>query len=523
MSRQTIFFALAMVCSQTASIGAQEKGKPARRPNILWIVAENIDLDLGCYGAKHVKTPNLDRLAGAGVRFTRVFATSPVCAPSRSAFMTGMYQTTTDTHHMRSHRADDFRLPPGVRPLTHWLQDAGYSTFNIGMILRWLVGTVKLDLNFVNEGKIFQSDNWADLQKKQPFFAMISTPEVEYDIYDRKTAQKPRVEWVGEKEHPQIARPDEVTPPPYFPDHRIAREEWARYLNSVSGLDIRVGRILDALKADGLEDDTIVIFFADNGRLDVRGIHWCYDSGLRVPMIIRWPRNFPAPATCPAGSVNEQVVSLLDLTATTMDMAGLKRPPLMQSRIFLGPNADPPRQYAFSARDRIDETVNRIRSVRDARYRYNRNFMPEQSLAALNRYREKCFLVMPLARQLQAEGKLKGPALSLVAPRLPDEELFDTKNDPFEIKSLADSKAPEHREALLRLRTALDVWITETGDRGRFPEPPEVVAPFEKEMHDWFGTPAWYKKPEPGGKETLHRGAPPRSERAAAASNFAGL
>src|SRR5262249_505885 len=168
--------------------------------------------------------------------------------------------------------------------------------------------------------------------------------------------------------------------------------------------------------------------------------------------------------------------------------------------IFLGPNADPPRQYAFSARDRIDETVNRIRSVRDERYRYNRNFMPEQSLAALNRYREKCFLVMPLARQSHAEGKLKWPALPLVAPRLPEEELFDTKADPFEIKNLADSREPQHREALLRLRTALEVWITETGDRGRFPEPPEVVAPFEKEMHDWFGTPAWYKPAAPRTK-----------------------
>lgn len=183
----------------------------------------------------------------------------------------------------------------------------------------------------------------------------------------------------------------------------------------------------------------------------------------------------------------------------------------MQSRIFLGPNADLPRKCAFSARDRIDETVNRIRSVRDERYRYNRNFMPEQSLAVLNRYREKCFLVMPLARQLHAEGKLKGPALALVAPRLPEEELFDTENDPFEVKNLLDSKAPEHREAILRLRTALDVWITETDDRGRFPEPAEVVAPFEKKMHDWFGTPAWYKEPQLGGRESseVGRGAPP--------------
>ncbi|GIW82559.1 MAG: hypothetical protein KatS3mg105_4366 [Gemmatales bacterium] len=470
-------------------------GDQPKRPNILWIVAENISLDLECYGASHVKTPNLNRLATEGTRFTRVFATSPVCAPSRSAFMTGMYQTTTDTHHMRSHRNDDFRLPPGVRPLTHWLQEAGYATFNIKTIGSSLVGTGKLDLNFVNEGKIFQSDRWAELKKKQPFFAMINTPEVEYDIYDRKSAAKVRVPWVGEAEHPKVARPEEIKLPPYYPDHPVARAEWARYLNSVSGLDVRVGKILKALKRDGLEDDTIVVFFADNGRLEVRGIHFCYDSGLHVPLLIRWPKNFPPPADCRPGSVNDRLVSLLDLTATTLDMAGIKRPPLMQSRIFVGPNSDPPRKFAFSARDRIDETVNRIRSVRDARFRYNRNFKPEQSLAALNRYREKCFLVMPLARQLHAAGELTGPAQLLVAPRLPEEELYDAVADPFHIHNLVHSQKSEHREALVRLRAALDVWIIDTGDRGHIPEPKEVVDQFEAEMHKWFGTPSWYKKP----------------------------
>lgn len=469
-------------------------GEKLKRPNILWITAENIALDLGCYGEKLVRTPNLDRLAAQGVRFTRVFATSPVCAPSRSAFMTGMYQITTGTHNMRSHRHDKFRLPPGVRPLTHRLQDAGYSTFNILRILRWLVGTGKLDLNFVNEGKIYQSDDWSALKKKQPFFAHINTPEVEYDIYDRKTKSKPRVKWVGEDKHPKIATPDKVKPPPYYPDHPIVRQEWARYLNSVSGLDQRVGRILDQLRKDGLEDDTVVIFFADNGRLEARGIHYCYDSGLHVPMIIRWPKNFPAPPQYKAGTVNNQLISLLDLTATTLAIAGIEKPPLMQSRIFLGPKADPPRKYLFSARDRIDETVNRIRSVRDARYHYIRNFMPRQSLTALNRYREKCFLVMPLMRKLKAQGKLTGPARTLMADRLPEEELYDTKTDPYEIKNLAKSKDPKHRRALLRLRTALEVWITETNDLGRFPEPPEIIAPFEREMHEWFGTPKWYRK-----------------------------
>lgn len=476
--------------SHADSVNAKEKPK---RPNILWITAENISLDLGCYGEKLVHTPNLDRLAKQGVRFTQVYSTSPVCAPSRSAFLTGMYQTTTDTHHMRSHRSDSFRLPEGVRPLTHRLQDAGYTTYNITRIGKSIVGTGKLDLNFVNEGKIYQSDNWGDLKKKQPFFAHINTPEVEYDIYDRKTKNKPRVKWVGEEEHPKIATPDNVKPPPYYPDHPIVKEEWARYLNSISGMDQRVGRILNQLEKDGLTDNTIVIFFADNGRLTARGIHYCYDVGLHVPMIIRWPKNYPAPPQFQPDTANDQVISLLDLTATTLHMAGIKKPLGMQSRNFLN-KKELARTYAFSARDRIDETVNRIRSVRDKRYHYIRNFMPKQSLTALNRYREKCFLMMPLMRRLKSQGKLSGPTAQLMADRLPKEELYDTQSDPHEIKNLAQSKEPKHQRALLRMRTALNVWMLETRDRGHIPEPLGTVELFEKEMHNWFGTPEWYKE-----------------------------
>jgi N-sulfoglucosamine sulfohydrolase len=477
----------------TATPLCAAQADPPKRPSILWIVAENTKLDYGCYGAQNVATPHVDRLAAEGLRCTRVFATGPVCATSRSAFLTGMYQTSTDTHHMRSHRDDDFRLPPGVRPLTHWLQDAGYFTANITTIGERTVGTGKLDLNFVNEGPIYEATgDWSVLSGKQPFFAMINLPEAEYDIYDRMSAAKPRVEWVGEREHPQIATPDNVRPPPYYPDHRLTREEWARYLNSVSGLDRRVGWIMDCLRADGLAEDTVVFFFADNGRQEARGIHWCYDTGLHVPLVIRWPRNFPAPPQIRPGGENGDVISLLDLTATTLSIAGVPRPPGMQSRIFLGANADPPRRYAFSARDRVDETVNRIRSVREARYHYLRNYLPQQGFASLNRYKEKCFLVIPLMRELHAQGKLAGPAAELMGP-LPPEQLFDTQADPHEIHNLVESTAPEHREALVRLRAALDVWITETGDRGERPEPPDVVAPFEKEMHDWFGTPAWYR------------------------------
>src|SRR5690348_714278 len=187
---------------------AEPAASSLRRPNILWLIGENLCHDLGCYGAANVETPHLDRLAQQGVRYVNVFATNPACAPSRSAFFTGMYQTSTGTHPMRSHRDDDFRLPPGVRPLTHRLRDAGYFTANIKTIDGQTVGTGKLDLNFVNEGPIYDSDDWAALKTRQPFFAVVNSPEVEYDIYDRKSAGKPRVEWVGERDHVQYAKPE---------------------------------------------------------------------------------------------------------------------------------------------------------------------------------------------------------------------------------------------------------------------------------------------------------------------------
>lgn len=472
-------------------VTAEIETSTKRKPNILWIVAENFSNDFGCYGQPNVETPNVDALAEQGIRFTNAFATSPVCAPSRSCFMLGMYQTTTDTHNMRSHRNDQFRLPDGIRPLTHRLQEAGYFTANVTHLGSEETGTGKLDLNFVNEGELYQSKQWDDLKEHQPFFAQINLPEAEYDIYDRKSAEKSRVPWVGEEWHPQIANEGNVVPPPYYPDHPVSRQEWARYLNSVSGTDVRVGKILRRLKADGMDDDTLIFFFADNGRLTARGIHWPFDPGLRVPLIIRDAKNFGFFREEEAArTVSQRVVSLLDLTATTLSLAGIQRPLGMQSRVILGEQADPPRAYAFAARDRIDETVIRMRSVHDARYHYIRNYTRGAGLETLNRYKEKCFLVMPLMRKLKSQGKLNGAALEIMQP-FPDEMLFDVQQDPHEIRNLATSQQPEHREALIRLRAALDTWIVETGDRGHVLEPESIVAPFEQEMHDWFGTPDW--------------------------------
>jgi len=520
----------------------------ARRPNILWLIAENIGPDLGCYGTPLVQTPHLDGLAAQGVRYTGAFSTCPICAPSRSAFMTGMYATTIDAQHMRSHRHDDFHLPEGVRPITHWLIEAGYYTANIRTLgdlpsagdanapPDGRVGTCKIDLNFEVEGpvlrrtaadkrrrreaesapeggtvdsrvrdidneiRLFHTDDWADLKEHQPFFAQVNFPIAERPGRERG----PGSGWVGSKHapafgtqvHPAVVDPDTVTLPPYYPDHAIARQDWAGYLDCICGLDQRVGEILNRLEADRLADDTIVVFFADQGRIEIRGIGWCYDRGNLIPLIIRWPKNFAPPPPYARGAVDEQLVSLLDLTATTLALAGLKKPAGMQSRVFLGPDADPPRRYVFTHRDRHDEVVQRIRSVRARRYRYIRNFIPERPFLFYHAHKEAMYPVIPLLRELHKQGKLNAAQETLLAPRMPDEELYDLKDDPYEINNLADSKDPKHRRVLQQLRDVLDHWIEETDDHGRRLEPPELVQQWIKVMYDrWGGPPKELKPP----------------------------
>jgi arylsulfatase A-like enzyme len=216
----------------------------------------------------------------------------------------------------------------------------------------------------------------------------------------------------------------------------------------------------------------------------VRGKQWCYDSGLRIPLIIRWPQSFPAMEGLTAGRVNDQLISTIDLTATALAIAGVAKPASMQGRTFLGPDAEPPRTYVFGARDRSDETTFRIRTVRDKRYRYIRNFMPQRPFLQLNRYKEAQYPVIRLMRKLHAEGKLTPPQAVLMAPQRPAEELYDLTNDPYEIRNLANS--PQHQGVLKRMRAALNEWLQDTDDQGRFPEDPAVIEYYERLMREHY-------------------------------------
>ena len=430
-----------------------------KKPNILWIIAEDMGPHWACYGTKEVSTPNLDRLAAKGMRFTRFYTTAPVCSTSRSALMTGMYQTTINAHNHRSHRfGPPNRLPEGVRLLTHWMNDAGYYTANVVTFPKNmnLKGQGKTDWNFLVEGKAFDTANYEDLKKHQPFFAQINFS----DSHRAFTA-------------PKHADPAKVVLRPYEPDHPITREDMAKYLDEVTNFDKLVGIVVDRLKADGLLDDTIIIIFGDNGECHVRGKQFCYEEGLRIPLVISWPRNFPAPKHYQPGKVDDRLLMHIDLAPTMLDIAGAKIPPKMQGQAFLGDRAGPNRQYVFGARDRCDMTVMRIRAVADEGYRYIRNFTPDTPYLAFNAYKERSYPVWTLLPKLHKEGKLTPAQAFYCQPRMPDEELYDLKADPHQVVNLATSK--EHQETLKRLRGVLERWIEESNDHGRVMEPPDVV------------------------------------------------
>ena len=442
----------------TTALAAEPKANPAR-PNILWLIAEDFGQHLGCYGAKEVSSPNLDKLASEGVLYTRFFTTAPVCSPSRSAFMTGMYQTTIGAHNHRSHRDDGFQLPEGVRLLPDWLRDAGYFTANVRELPAELdfKGTGKTDWNFSHAEKTFDSDKWSELKAHQPFYAQINFQETHRGFHA-----------------PKRADPSKVELPPWTPDHPVAREDWAKYLDSATELDRKVGLVLKQLEADGLADKTIVVFFGDNGQAHVRGKQFCYDEGLLVPLIIRWAKNFPAPKQVHPGALDMRLLEAIDLAPTMLDIAGAKKPAKMQGEIFIGDRAAASKRYVFGARDRCDETVFRFRTARDERFRYIRNFTPERPFLQPNAYKARSYPVWNLLKKLHAEGKLAAEPAVLCAPTMPEEELYDTLSDPHEVQNLAS--APEHQATLKRLRAVLEKWIADTHDQGVTLEPPELAA-----------------------------------------------
>ena len=455
----------------------EEPSPELNTPNILWILAEDMGPDLGFLGIPETHTPHLDELAARGMYFSKVFTPSPVCSPSRSALHTGMYQTTIGAHNHRSHREGDytahpFPLPDSVQLITDWLRAEGYYTGNIRHLdsTSWFQGTGKTDWNFTYSGNPFDTDQWADLKENQPFYAQINFSET----------HRGRAWNEAHTRIKQPARPDSVLLPPYYPNHPEVRADWAQYLNAVMAVDRKVGDILTLLKKDGLDEHTVVVFMADHGRAMVRAKQWPYDSGLHVPLIVYYPPAMNPPEGYAAGAVNEQLISSIDITATTLSIAGIQKPNAMQGRVLWGAQAESPRDYVFSGRDRGDETVDRIRTVRNSRYRYIRNYHPEKPFLQINRYKEATYPTLWVMRKLHQEGVLRGAPARLMEPNRPHEELYDIETDPYEIHNLATSS--EHQEILRHLGNVLDEWIERSNDQGRIPESVDTHAFYESKM-----------------------------------------
>ena len=431
--------------------------------NIVWIIADDLSPDLSCYGNTDVSTPNIDRLAGEGARFTNAYVTCPVCSPSRSALITGMYQTSIGAHAHRSHRGDGYTLPEPVGLITDYFREAGYYTVNDHE--SGLGGRNKTDFNFQYK-KPFDGNDWRDRAAGQPFYAQVN-------IFEPHRGQPPDV-WSFTEGIEAPTDPSAVTPPAYYPQDEVAKKDWAGYLDAVRMLDEKVGRVLDRLEEDGVADRTVVMFFGDHGRPMPRDKQFLYDGGIRVPLMIRWPGQLEP------GSVRDELVSSIDLSATSLAIAGIEVPSHMEGRVFLGEQKVASREYVFAARDRCDETVDRIRAVRDKRYKYIRNYHPDRPYMQLNRYKEVSYPIWRQMLRLEKQGKLNASENSFLARSRPEEELYDTEADPDELTNLAESQ--EHQQILTRMASALDLWIQHTGDKGEQPEDPAIAAEWEERM-----------------------------------------
>lgn len=455
-----IVFFVAMTTGET--LKAQSDKLDIDRPNILWISVEDISPLIGAYGDPIVKTPVIDQLASEGEMFTRAFTTAGVCSPSRTAIITGMHQSSIGAHHHRpthtghAHKtiSDDEPLvssavtpyqvvpPPYVKAFPEYLRAAGYYTTN----------NVKTDYNFGLPASVWDESSreahWQHAPDDRPFFSVINLT----------TTHESQV-WQSDR--PLTVDPDSLEVPPYLPDTPIVRRDIAQQYTNIEQMDRQVGEILADLEEDGLEDNTVVFFWSDHGGALPRQKSWVYDSGIHVPLIIRWPGQIKA------GSVNEELVSFVDLAPTVLSLAGVDIPAHMHGRALLGSEKGDPPKYIYAAADRHDEVHDMMRAIRDEQFKYIRNYFPNQPYWGMNEYRHRMGIFQEILR-LHAEEELEGAAKIWMKQIRPPEELYDITDDPHEVRNLADN--PAYRDELIRMRGALNQWMDEIGDMGDIPE-----------------------------------------------------
>lgn len=453
MLNLSLLFLGTLLCLSPSKVVATTSDPPGKSPNIIWISCEDISPHLGCYGYKNAITPNIDQLAANAIRYENTFTTAGVCAPCRSAIITGVYQSTLGTHHMRCNA----KLPKDIKPFPVYMRKAGYYCTN----------NSKQDYQFKTS-----SDVWDESSKKahwknrpdpnQPFFAVFNFT----GCHESGIASDSKYEQITKNlTQQQRQDPQQLTLPPYYPDTPIVREDWKRNFELITAMDSWAGELIQELKDAGEYENTIIMYWSDHGVGLPRAKRWLYDSGTHIPLIVKLPAKFNESKT--TGITNSELVSSLDFAPTVLNLAGLQPPTYMQGRAFLGTELTPPRDYVYGARDRMDERYDIIRSVRDKRYRYIRNYEPHKPYYQYMNTPEKGATMKEL-RRVNELGNLPNAAKLFMSETKPAEELYDLEADPHEINNLIENT--EHTEVLNRLRHAHLQWVVDTRDIGLIPE-----------------------------------------------------
>lgn len=452
------FLFLLTLLATFSSLGNANAGEPVR-PNIIWISCEDISPHIGCFGDAHAITPNLDRLAQSSVRYPNTFTTAGVCAPCRSAIISGVYQSTLGTHHMRCQA----QLPEFIKPFPTYLRNVGYYCTN----------NSKQDYQFKTPQGVWDESSkkahWKNRpDKSKPFFAVFNFG----GCHETGISSKNKYESVTEQlTESQRQDPAKLELPPYYPDTPIVREDWKRNYELITAMDAWAGELVQELKDEGVFENTIIMYWSDHGVGLPRAKRWLYDSGTKIPLMVRMPESTADPLQDigfqERGTINEELVSSLDFAPTVLKLAGLKNPEYFQGRAFLGHDLSPKRTYVFGARDRMDERYDIIRAVRDKRFRYIRNYEPFKPYYQFMNTPEKGATMREL-RRVHADGGLSPEAELFMAASKPAEELYDLVADPHEVNNLVAD--PQFTSELNRLRkTHLD-WVVETRDIGLIPE-----------------------------------------------------
>jgi len=426
-------------------------------PNILWIVCEDQSPDFfPMYGDLTVRLPNLEKLASEGITYVNAYSPAPVCAPARSALITGMYPTTLGTHNMRTYKAWSAEnepsigipsyspiVPDGVRAFTEYLRMEGYYCTN----------NAKEDYNFARNEAFWDASgkeaHWRNRSDDKPFFSVFN-----YEITHESQLWK-------QSDSEFFVDPEELNIPPYFPDDSVVRHDMAVNYSNLVRLDKQVGALLDQLREDSLMDQTIIFFYGDHGGPFPRHKRSLYETGTKVPFTVRFPDGNRK------GELDSSFVSFIDFGPTVLSLAGVSPPETMQGKPFLGEFAvDMPLQV-FAASDRFDEQYDRKRSVRWGNWKYIRNYFPEKPYDIGVSYR----LNIPMMRRwmsLDSLGQLNDTTARWMAKQKPLEELYDLSKDPHELDNLAGNISAE--DILEKLRSKLDQWITSTNDLGQSDE-----------------------------------------------------